>query len=111
MSKTFHLHSPTDCVAAMAAQISLAVYFVAGIFGSLFLFLSQIDASLWEKSAWVIMCTLFLAGLGVLWRVNQKLIESREKDYLEEIKWLRAANERMANELKASEYRHDRDKP
>ena len=70
-----------DVVVLVAKSITL--FSAASIVG----LIAQIDTSIWEKSAWVIMCSLFLAGLTTLWRTNQKILNDRNiADSLELVK-------------------------
>lgn len=87
----------------MAAHSLIWLYAGAGVVSLSAGLMAQIDASLWEKSAWVIMCSLFLTGLGILWRVNQKIIDNREKEYIEEIRWLREANSKLSNKIQGQD--------
>lgn len=103
---TSHDTTAAERLFDMAAHSLIWIYAGAGAVSLSAGLLAQIDASLWEKSAWVIMCSLFLTGLGILWRVNQKIIDNREKEYIEEIKWLRGANEKLSEKIQG-QAKHD----
>ena len=74
---------------------SLTLFSAASLVG----LLAQVDAGIWEKSAWLIMCSLFLAGLTTLWRTNQQMQQDRKNTDAAEIQRLRAENTELRRKI------------
>jgi len=74
----------------------ITMFVAASVFG----LLAQIEDSMWEKSAWVIMCVTFLSGLAYMGKWIQKLVKDGSDGHELEIARLRAELDEIRKSIK-----------